>query len=534
MPRAQVSAQIAAAAVAAAMIGLLDAGLVSAHVAGAGGAFQFVPARIWIVAPAVWMAAAAVLCAALLPLMPRWGGVAVPAAVGTVFLVLRLLSHPLLLAAALIAFAAAVIVTRRRMLLWTMRPRRVLATAVAGAIGVATAIAVAQALRPATLPPPRDASGPNVIVVFLDTVRYDAVFDAGGRVAHPLPALARLSRESTVFTRAYSTSPWTLPAHLSAFTGLPPHQLGVSFDAQTYRRSDPTLAERFRRRGYRTAAVISNSFLNEGTGFARGFDTFQQAHAGLDLCRTAPGPIADAHWPWFGAAVCNWSASEVTRRALALMDDAGGPFFLTINYMDAHDPYYVERACGGHRGYEAALRCLDRSLAAIVDWRSTRRPTVLVVAGDHGEQFGEHGRWGHGNSLYVQLLHVPLVVRAGDAGEAKTVADPVSIAALPSLLLDSPGRTPAAQTPLRAVLHPPASSKLPSQWSALDGEWHLITGEGRPDAIFHLPSDPAEEHDVAATAHADAAIARLRAAIADMRREPKPDTSRFRSLGYVQ
>jgi arylsulfatase A-like enzyme len=380
--------------------------------------------------------------------------------------------------------------------------------------------------------PAPGTAGPNVIVVFLDTVRYDAVLDPEGRVLPGLPALARLRSESTAFTRAFSPSPWTLPAHLSAVTGLPPHQVGVSFDWQVYSRADETLAERFRRRGYRTAAVISNTFINAGTGFARGYDRFEQAQSGLDLCRTGPGSFADRIWPWFAGSICNWTASDVTRRALAQMDDADGPFFLTLNYMDAHDPYYVERSCGEPNGYAAAIRCLDRSLAPIVDWRSPRRPTVIAVTSDHGEQFGEHGLGHHGNSVYVQLLHVPLIVRGAEAGGARTDTQPISLSALPALVGGIDG-LPQRGGPLLALLHPPASTGRRSEWSATDGAWHLIGRERGPESLYHLPSDPVEARDLAASPPADPAIARLRAAIQEMRREPKPDLRRFRSLGYV-
>lgn len=375
------------------------------------------------------------------------------------------------------------------------------------------------------------ASGPNVIVIFLDTVRYDALFDAEGRVHADLPTLSRLRAESLVFSRAYATSPWTLPSHLSAVTGLPPHELGVSFDAQRYERQPETLAERFRRRGYRTAAVISNSFLNTGSGFERGFDTFQQAKAGLDLCRIGPALIADRHWPWFAASVCNWTAGEVTDRARRLMRDDRGPFFLALNYMDAHDPYYVERGCGGTLGYAGAIRCLDRNLAPIVDWRSSVRPTVLAVVGDHGEQFGEHGLQRHGNSLYVQLLHVPFMLRPVADARGRTVPSPISIAALPTLL-DDANRTEWAE-PILSVLHPPAADLTPSEWSALDGTWHLIVRERGADALYHLPTDQAEERNLIAASPPDPAIARLRAAIRAMQRSPKPELRRFRSLGYV-
>ena len=531
MQRARVSAQIAVIVIAAAVVGLIDAALVQTGLAGAAGAFQFVPARIWIVAPLVWVLIAAAAGLLVLPIMKRWGGVAVPAILAVLFLSIRLRLHLAVLAVALALLAVLLAVTSKWMLRWMAAPRKTIAVGVLGAAAASAIAAAAPPLRSSAAPAP-GAAGPNVILVFLDTVRYDAVFDAEGRVAARLPTLARVRNESTAFTHAYSASSWTLPAHLSAVTGLPAHQLGISFDSQIYARQEQTLAERFRRRGYRTAAVISNSFLNAGSGFARGFDTFQQAQAALDLCRTAPGLMADAHWPWFSAAVCNWTASEVTARALPLMDDANGPFFLTLNYMDAHDPYYVERGCGGGLDYAAALACLDRSLAPIADWRSARRPTVLAIAGDHGELFGEHGLVRHGNGLYVQLLHVPLMIRAAGSSAAQTETAPISIAALSSLI-DADAPPVRGNEPVLALLHPPAAANLPTQWSATDGTWHLIVRERGADSLYYLPTDPGEERNLAPANPADPAIARLRAALADMRKEPMPDLRRFRSLGYI-
>lgn len=483
--------QVAFAIGAAVLVGVLDAALVVFGVAGAGGSFQYVPARIWLMGPIAWTVVAVLLGGVILAFTRRRAGQCVAFALGMALVAIRLTAHPVLL----VSFGAG------------------------------------HSATPSPVAPRQPSGGPNVIVIFLDTVRYDALFDAQGRVHADLPTLSRLRAESVVFTRAYATSPWTLPSHLSAVTGLPAHELGVSFDAQRYERQAKTLAERFHERGYRTAAVISNSFLNAGSGFERGFETFQQAKAGLDLCRIGPALMADRHWPWFAASVCNWTAGEVTERARALLHDDQGPFFLALNYMDAHDPYYVERGCDGEPGYAAAIRCLDRNLAPIVDWRSPSRPTVLAIVGDHGEQFGEHGLQRHGNSLYVQLLHVPFIVRPGSDAGLRTSETPLSIAALPALLGDTT-RTESIE-PVLSVLHPPAATLAPSEWSALDGTWHLIVRERGSDALYHLPTDPAEERNLIATAPADPAIARLRAAVQMMRRTPKPDLRRFRSLGYV-
>ena len=526
------SAQLALALLTAIAVGVIDAAMVVFGIAGAGGAFQYVPSRLWVVAPVIWAVLGVVLIAAALLCSRRLAGECTAAALVMTFLSVRFRTHVALLLVSVAVFAALMLVLNRWTGRWLARPRRSIAAGVLAALAGCAIVAAAPSMPSAT-PNNVQAKGtdPNVVVIFLDTVRYDALFNPEGEVHADLPTFTTLRRESTVFTRAYAPSPWTLPSHLSAMTGLPVHELGVSFDSQVYHRSEQTLAERFRQRGYRTAAVISNSFLNEGSGFARGFDVFQQAQAALDICRTAPGLVAETSVPWFAAAVCNWTGSEVTRRARALMTDNERPFFLTLNYMDAHDPYYVEGACGGQSGYREAVRCLDRHIAPIVEWRSARRPTVIAVVGDHGEQFGEHGLVRHGNSLYVQVLHVPLMVRPPHAADARTSTQPLSIAALGTLLDDARGRV--ADDPVLALLHPPAAANLPSEWSAMDASWHLIVREGGSEALYHLGTDPAEERNVISANASDPAVAHLRTAIQAMRRAPKPDLRRFRSIGYL-
>ena len=82
------------------------------------------------------------------------------------------------------------------------------------------------------------------------------------------------------------------------------------------------------------------------------------------------------------------------------------------------------------------------------------------------------------------------------------------------------------------MLLPPSGSGLPAEWSALDGEWHLIVRERGLDALYHLPDDPGEDRNVLDTS-SGGEVSRLRGAIAEMRRAPKPDLSRFRSVGYI-
>lgn len=524
----RVASQVALLLAVSVFVGMADALVVVTGVMGARGAFQHVPLRIWFISPLTWAAVGLLAWPIVFAIARRRAGAATAVVLITAFFGIRLrAASPLVLMLGLCVMTTAIVVVWKLMSRWTERSPRAIAALAIGVLCVAAIGAATGADAPRRGTRDADAGAPNLIVVFLDTVRYDAVFRSDGATDDTLPTLGGLVRASIVYERAYAPSPWTMPSHFAAVTGLPVERIGIDFDRQIYAASAPTLAERYRARGYRTAAVISNLFLARKSGFERGFDTFEQAVNGLDLCRTAPGLVADKYWPRFAATVCNWSANEVTRRALTQMNDDDGPFLLVLNYMTAHDPYFVEDGCDGPDGYANAVRCLDRKLAPIVDWRSQKRDTILAVVGDHGEQFGEHGLHRHGNSVYVQLLHVPFMIRRAGFSPAR-VRTPVSIEALPALLED-PGALRAGG-PVTGMLVPPRATGLGSQWSALDEEWHLVVRERGGEELFHLPSDPAEARNVVGQSKPD----RLRSAIDAMRRVTPPgDAGRFRSLGYI-
>jgi arylsulfatase A-like enzyme len=483
---------------------------------------QYIPARIWAVIPLCWLVMAVI---AALPsfAVSRKSGPVITA--GVLVCSLVACRTPGRSAAGAITIwlltIAGLVALRYAGPWWLSKPRR---PALCGAVFALIFCVIATAVsgrRPARRPARAKAStGTNVILIFADTLRYDAVFDADGEVKRELPALRRLAGESVVFNGAYTAAPWTLPSHLAAVTGLPYDKLGVDFSHQQYTRSVPTLAERFRREGYRTAAVISNSFLNPGTNFPRGFDSYEYSTGALDVCRSAPGAIFDNHWPWFAATVCNWPAEVVTKRTLRQIDDAAGPYFLVVNYMDAHSPYYVEPGCGGGPpSYARAVRCIDRHLSTIINRTATSRfPTVIAFTSDHGEQFGERGLRGHGNSLYRDLLHVPLMIRMPSRTPAR-VAEPVSLSHLPALL-KNPLPPPVGQ----AVVSSGIVRDLESV-SVIRDRWQLIMhADGREETIALSPS-PAGGPPLELMRH-DAQ--KFRRSI-----KPLPEAN-FRSLGYEQ
>ena len=340
--------------------------------------------------------------------------------------------------------------------------------------------------------PPVSGRPPNILLIVLDTVRADRLSLYGyGR--DTTPNLARLARRGVRFDRARSTAPWTLPSHASLFTGRWPHELEI----ERHHHLDatfPTLAESLRDRGYSTVGVVANQFFcNSESGLGRGFNDYL-------VFSVTPGEILrSSTLGWLLAVVADrtrvelvWrlrrdvqsvvsldfrrkDASEVNHGFLDWLDRHDGrPFFAFLNYFDAHDPYIVPGGARKHFGkvprsradfallrdwqklnykslgpeavelasdsYDDCIAALDHELGRLFDELTRRgvleRTTVIITA-DHGEQFGEHGRYRHAASLYGPEVHVPLIIfgpRGVPAG--RVVRAPVSLRDLPATVAD--------------------------------------------------------------------------------------------------
>jgi arylsulfatase A-like enzyme len=252
-----------------------------------------------------------------------------------------------------------------------------------------------------------------------------------------------------MYKEARSTSSWTLPSHASLLTGLMPHQHGATHarnrdqrDEVSFRwswvtrlRDDvPTLAGRLAGRGYRTGAIVANAaVLAHEMGLDRGFQHYDdRMSAGLECRQSLLQQLG-----WHPALGCLHyrDATTVTKLAQSWIkgNEPDQPFFLFLNYMDAHTPYIppspFDRAFSSRRPidplqpsqamqslqYDRQLLYLDSELMRLIDWlRSTDhwQQTVVIITSDHGEALGEHNHWGHAQYLYEELIHVPLLVRS--------------------------------------------------------------------------------------------------------------------------
>lgn len=419
----------------------------------------------------------------------------------------------------------------------------------------------------------RRAAGPNsVVMIVLDTTRYD---DAVG----DLPAmtnLAAFARESTSFDNAWAPAPWTIPSHYSMLTGTDPWT--VPNGPRGAGPRPPTLAERLQARGYDTAAILANPLLGN-PDFSGGFLHFTYSRAS-GVCRSALGELFNRSWVHGGprSPFCGWfTASEITSRALRFVQRASKPYFLLVNYMDVHYPYYVPAGCRGselrlmdraqrqalrqsggpsppstaltalffqaHQQYRAAMRCMDRSLGTLLSVVGRDPNTIVIVVGDHGEQFGEHGLFEHGNSIYRQVLHVPLVMRV-PADRRRRIADPVSISDLYSSVLAvsgafrGHGSLPIADARMRrpAVFSYTATigTKSDGAFGVARGHYHFIRWRDGREALFDLAADPSETASISTASQAGAAIAAPLRTIAAGAAASGRRENEFRALGYLQ
>ncbi len=248
---------------------------------------------------------------------------------------------------------------------------------------------------------------PNLLLVTLDTTRADHLGCYGFPLART-PAIDRLAAEGVRCSDAVTAAPITLPSHATILTGLYPPTHGVR-DNGTYALGNDavTLAQRLKRAGYRTQAIVSALVLNRRYNLTPGFDGYDddlwtERQPRMFLIRSRPGPrTAERAVRWLGS----W-ALEAPRR----------PFFLWMHLFDAHQPYSVP---AGERfrsptTYDAEIAVLDQAVHSVIEQLGhlgVLDDTLVVITADHGESLGEHGEKTHALFIYDATVRVPLILR---------------------------------------------------------------------------------------------------------------------------
>jgi len=260
---------------------------------------------------------------------------------------------------------------------------------------------------------------PNVILISLDCVRADHL-GAYGYERSTSPRLDELAREAVLFETATAVSSFTHPTHMTMLTGLPPSIHGVS----RWRKPDSTVAylpEILSRAGFRTNGIVSGPLLSQSFGFERGFDVYHVFHdetrapdlvkAALEMLhrgRAQPQFLFlhffDAHWPY-------WPGDELNTLFGPLSGDTSGLLNKVRNQIPPGSERDVQHMMDL---YDAEIVYLDREVGRFLDELKKTgmyESSLILVTADHGEAFLEHSFWEHGQTLYQEMVHVPLLVK---------------------------------------------------------------------------------------------------------------------------
>ncbi len=224
----------------------------------------------------------------------------------------------------------------------------------------------------------------NVILISIDTLRADQL-GSYGATKNISPNIDSFAKEGTLFLNAYSQASWTLPSHLSLFTSLYPSV----FLRESLSLSTPSLsiASILGKNGYIVHGVTGGGYVSSDLGFSHGFNAGYRSIAPIDEALNETNAWINIH--------------------------NKDKFFIFFHTYEVHE-YGNYGEHGKIETYQASIKSMDRYFGSFIEHLkklNILNKTLIVLTSDHGEEFYEHGRTGHGHSLFNELLHIPLIFR---------------------------------------------------------------------------------------------------------------------------
>ena len=291
----------------------------------------------------------------------------------------------------------------------------------------------------------------NVVLITIDTLRADHLSCYGyGR--NTSPNIDRITETGIIFNKAIAPSSWTAPSMVSLFTSVYPVNHGVKHGIgyrenqtihvqEVFASNLVTLAEILKAHGYKTFGVASNLHLSEKFGFGRGFNYFR--------CL----PFLPA--PQVNKTVYSWKNEIQT----------SDKFFLWVHYFDPHFPYYARTPwIDGYTSqeltkelnlsekewteilkltpvfkkypqyldnlialYDSEINFVDSYIGKLVQKYGFDKDTLLIITSDHGEEFLDHEKLGHGQNLHGETINIPLIIKFPDGVSEKIVSEQASL-----------------------------------------------------------------------------------------------------------
>jgi len=298
----------------------------------------------------------------------------------------------------------------------------------------------------------------NVILISVDTLRADHL-GCYGYERNTSPNIDALASDSVTFLNTYSSSPWTLPSHVSMLTSLHGVNHQVSYEDESMDPSIITLADVLRVNQFYCAALTGGGFVHAKYGFSKGFNSYSDEG----------GILRQDSAEHLFHATSRWLEREKDKS-----------FFLFLHTFQPHNPYacpypyktmFIEEEAkwshidllsylGGKPGifkeltekerqnieglYDAEIRYTDEEFVAPLIKKLKHMglydKTMIIFTSDHGEEFYEHQGWGHGHSLYDESLKVPLIIKfPGSRFNGRRISNFVSLVDIFPTILDELG-----------------------------------------------------------------------------------------------
>jgi arylsulfatase A-like enzyme len=375
---------------------------------------------------------------------------------------------------------------------------------------------------------------PNVVVIVLDTLRADHV-SSYGYARQTSPNIDRLASEGVLFENAISPTPWSLPSHASLLTGRYQFEHGMqdipAMSLLGLKRPElngfPALGEVLQKHGYRTGAFSANRVnFTANLGFERGFlhfedyfqspaDAFLRTLYGREFSRIylnrtehskvkrllrwlGFNPILDRSDEGsirvFGTLGIEKRAAEVNREFVQWIDSGPHerPFFGFLNYIDVHHPYggppSFNKPWKGENVidlYDDGIKYVDDCVGELkreLQQRGLAGNTLVVVTSDHGESLGDHRIAFHGEALYREQIHVPLMFWfPGHVPSGVRVSTPVSNASIAATVV--------------CLLNQPAVAEF--KRPAIDGLWKAPQSDTSSNVFSEVSQlYPASDEDI--------------------------------------
>jgi arylsulfatase A-like enzyme len=349
----------------------------------------------------------------------------------------------------------------------------------------------------------------SFLLITIDTLRPDLGYTGYERPISP--NIDELARRSVIYEQAYAISTYTgfsiVPLMASRY---PSEMVRSDRHEVAYAGDNVLLAERLRAAGYRTAGAASHFLFNPELGWVDGFEKFVMAPVEGEAPRGSHVDLYHSSRPLADAAIRFLNDPQIT----------SGPFFIWVHFLDPHKQYlehagYSNYGKGPRALYDGEIAYTDHHVGRLLKALQAsplRDRTAVILTGDHGEAFGEHGEFFHGRDIWDEIMRVPLLISVPGAASRRVTRRTSHVDLAPTVLdlaglAEDPGARGlslvpelfGAEGPPRPVLiDQPRNPYYPPKRGYIEGRYKLHHAiDSNTYRLFDLDRDPKETSDLA-------------------------------------